>query len=34
VHDVSAIERLVRLVRCRSMPRCDRAGDTAVEIVS
>ena len=34
VHDVSAIERLVRLVRCRSMPRCDRAGDTAVETVS
>ncbi|HEX4585487.1 MAG TPA: hypothetical protein VH183_11695 [Burkholderiaceae bacterium] len=34
VHDVAAIERLVRLVRCRSMPRGYRADGTAVETVS
>jgi flagellar biosynthesis protein FlhG len=34
VHDVAAIERLVRLVRCRSVSRGGRAGGTAVENVS
>jgi hypothetical protein len=34
VHDASAIERLVRLVRCRSLPRGGRVGGTAVETVS
>jgi hypothetical protein len=34
VHDAAAIERLVRLVRCRSTARGERAGGTAVETVS
>jgi hypothetical protein len=34
VHDAGAIERLVRLVRCRSMGRGERADGTAVETVS
>ena len=34
VHDVSAIERLVRLVRCRSLPRGGGASGMAVETVS